>query len=67
MPAGSHRDWDPSEKGRKYHHTVPVQLHWATGEAIRAALEEGIPNRTQRVKTVGPARVPRSDCRGKGS
>ncbi len=45
--------WEPSEKGRKYHHTVPVQLHWATGEAIRAALEEGIPNRTQRVKTVG--------------
>ena len=47
--------WEPGEAGRKYHHTVPVQLHWATGEAIRAALEEGIANRTRRVHNVANA------------
>lgn len=47
--------WSVGEKGRKYHHTVPVQLHWATGEAIRAALDEGIENRARRVKYVGEA------------
>jgi len=47
--------WGLGDIGRKYHHTVPVQLHWATGEAIRAALEEGIENRSKRVKVVGQA------------
>jgi len=47
--------WEPGQQGRKYHHTVPVQLHWATGEAIRAALEEGIPARSERVRTVATA------------
>lgn len=46
--------WSP-EGGRRYHHTVPVQLHWATGEAIRAALEEGVANRSRRVSFVGEA------------
>jgi alanine-glyoxylate transaminase/serine-glyoxylate transaminase/serine-pyruvate transaminase len=45
--------WQPGE--RKYHHTVPIHLHWATGEAIKLALEEGIPKRTRRVKQVGNA------------
>ncbi len=40
---------------RKYHHTVPVQLHWAAGEAIRAALEEGVPRRKERAAAVGEA------------
>lgn len=47
--------WEPGQLGRKYHHTVPVQLHWATGEAIRAALEEGIPARSERVRMVAAA------------
>ncbi|MEZ4607748.1 MAG: aminotransferase class V-fold PLP-dependent enzyme [Deinococcales bacterium] len=47
--------WGLGDMGRKYHHTVPVQLHWATGEAIRATLEEGIDNRSKRVKVVGQA------------
>lgn len=47
--------WEPGERGRKYHHTIPVQLHWATGEAIRAALEEGISRRAARVQEVGEA------------
>ena len=47
--------WEPGEAGRKYHHTVPVNLHWAVGEAIRAALEEGIEARTARVTLVGEA------------
>jgi len=46
--------WRPSE-GRSYHHTVPVQLHWATGEAVKAALEEGVDNRAARVRTVANA------------
>jgi alanine-glyoxylate transaminase / serine-glyoxylate transaminase / serine-pyruvate transaminase len=45
--------WEPGE--RKYHHTVPIHLHWATGEAIKLTLEEGIPKRTRRVKQVGGA------------
>jgi alanine-glyoxylate transaminase / serine-glyoxylate transaminase / serine-pyruvate transaminase len=45
--------WQPGE--RKYHHTVPIHLHWATGEAIKLTLEEGIPKRTKRVKQVGGA------------
>lgn len=52
---GMENYWAVGGKGRKYHHTVPVQLHWATGEAIRAALTEGISNRTRRVKAVGEA------------
>ena len=47
--------WEPGSRGRKYHHTVPVQLHWATGEAIRAALEEGVEARAKRVEYVGEA------------
>lgn len=47
--------WQPGSQGRSYHHTVPVQLHWATGEAIRAALEEGIPARSERVRLVATA------------
>jgi alanine-glyoxylate transaminase/serine-glyoxylate transaminase/serine-pyruvate transaminase len=49
--------WEPGQQGRKYHHTVPVQLHWATGEALRAALEEGILARSERVRTVAAALV----------
>jgi alanine-glyoxylate transaminase / serine-glyoxylate transaminase / serine-pyruvate transaminase len=45
--------WQPGE--RKYHHTVPIHLHWATGEAIKLTLEEGIPKRTRRVRQVGTA------------
>lgn len=47
--------WAPGEAGRSYHHTVPVQLHWAAGEAIRAALEEGLEARDRRVAAVGGA------------
>ena len=46
--------WQPSD-GRRYHHTVPVQLHWATGEAVRAALDEGVAARTWRVRAVAEA------------
>ena len=47
--------WGVGEKGRKYHHTIPVQLHWATGEAIRAALDEGVVKRRERVQRVSEA------------
>jgi alanine-glyoxylate transaminase/serine-glyoxylate transaminase/serine-pyruvate transaminase len=47
--------WCADQGVRRYHHTVPVQLHWATGEAIRAALEEGIPARAARAKAVEDA------------
>lgn len=43
------------EQGRKYHHTVPIHLHWAAGEAIRAALEEGLERRAKRAELVGRA------------
>ncbi len=46
--------WDPNGP-RAYHHTVPVQLHWATGEAIRAALEEGLTQRQRRVQRLAAA------------
>jgi alanine-glyoxylate transaminase/serine-glyoxylate transaminase/serine-pyruvate transaminase len=46
--------WDAGA-GRTYHHTIPVQLHWATGEAIRAALEEGLEAREARVRRLGAA------------
>ena len=48
--------WASAEQGgRKYHHTIPVQLHWATGEAVRAALEEGAEARAERVRWLGEA------------
>ena len=46
--------WDAAE-GRRYHHTVPIHLHWATGEAIRAALAEGVAARAERARRVGEA------------
>ena len=52
---GMMRYWQPGEQGRQYHHTIPVHLHWATGEAIRAALDEGVEARTARVHTIGNA------------
>jgi alanine-glyoxylate transaminase/serine-glyoxylate transaminase/serine-pyruvate transaminase len=52
---GMQRYWEPTDQGRQYHHTVPVQLHWAAGEAIRAALEEGVEARERRVERVGTA------------
>jgi alanine-glyoxylate transaminase/serine-glyoxylate transaminase/serine-pyruvate transaminase len=47
--------WATGPAGRRYHHTVPIHLHWATGEAIRATLEEGIPARAARAHAVGAA------------
>lgn len=47
--------WDEGAAARKYHHTVPVQLHWATGEAIRAVLEEGVPARAVRARALEDA------------
>lgn len=47
--------WALGEQGRRYHHTVPIHLHWATGEAIRAALSEGLDTRAQRAASVGAA------------
>lgn len=43
------------EGGRRYHHTVPIHLHWATGEAIRAALDEGVDARAERARRTGAA------------
>ncbi|WP_161882089.1 alanine--glyoxylate aminotransferase family protein [Deinococcus alpinitundrae] len=40
-----------------YHHTVPVNLHFAFAEALRAALEEGLPERRERVRQMGQAIV----------
>ena len=40
---------------RQYHHTVPVQLHYATHAALRAALVEGMEARAERVRIVGAA------------
>ena len=47
--------WAAGEHGRRYHHTVPIHLHWATGEAIRAALAEGVAARGERARRVGEA------------
>lgn len=47
--------WAEGEAGRRYHHTVPIHLHWATGEAIRAALAEGVEARAERARRVGTA------------
>lgn len=52
---GMRRYWEPGDAGRQYHHTVPVQLHWSTGEAIRAALEEGLEVRAERVAEIAEA------------
>ncbi len=52
---GMRRYWQPDEGGRQYHHTVPVQLHWALGEALAAALEEGLEARAERARRVGSA------------
>ncbi len=38
-----------------YHHTVPVNLHFSFAEALRAALEEGLPARAARVRWMGRA------------
>lgn len=48
--------WDP-DGPRAYHHTIPVQLHWATGEAIKVALEEGLTARRRRVEVLAQAIV----------
>lgn len=52
---GMQKYWRTGAGGREYHHTVPVQLHWATGEAIRVALTEGVRARAQRASEVGAA------------
>lgn len=38
-----------------YHHTVPVNLHYAFHAALRAALDEGLDARQRRVQEVGHA------------
>lgn len=38
-----------------YHHTVPVNLHFALHAALRAALDEGLDTRQRRVQVVGEA------------
>ena len=38
-----------------YHHTVPVNLHYALHAALRAALEEGLPARAARARHLGAA------------
>jgi alanine-glyoxylate transaminase/serine-glyoxylate transaminase/serine-pyruvate transaminase len=43
--------WDE----RAYHHTVPVNLHYALHAALRAALEEGLEARAERVRRLGAA------------
>ncbi len=40
---------------REYHHTIPVQLHYALEAALQAALSEGLEARAERVQTVGAA------------
>lgn len=40
---------------REYHHTVPVQLHYALDAALTAALAEGLEARAIRVHEVGAA------------
>jgi alanine-glyoxylate transaminase / serine-glyoxylate transaminase / serine-pyruvate transaminase len=40
---------------REYHHTVPVQLHYALDAALTAALNEGLVARAERVEQVGAA------------
>ncbi len=38
-----------------YHHTVPVNLHYALHAALRATLEEGLPARAERAARLGSA------------
>lgn len=52
---GMRRYWEQGDAGRAYHHTVPVQLHWALGEALAAALEEGMQVRAERARSLGEA------------
>lgn len=40
---------------QSYHHTVPVNLHFAFHAALRAALEEGLPQRQARVREMDRA------------
>jgi alanine-glyoxylate transaminase/serine-glyoxylate transaminase/serine-pyruvate transaminase len=40
---------------REYHHTIPVQLHYALEAALTAALNEGLEARAERVRVVGAA------------
>ena len=40
---------------REYHHTIPVQLHYALEAALQAALREGLEARAERVRVVGAA------------
>jgi alanine-glyoxylate transaminase / serine-glyoxylate transaminase / serine-pyruvate transaminase len=40
---------------QEYHHTVPVQLHYALDAALTAALSEGLEAREKRVHEVGAA------------
>ncbi len=47
--------WALGASGRQYHHTVPIHLHWATGEAIRAALHEGLEARAMRAALLSEA------------
>lgn len=61
---GMQRYWEPGEGGRQYHHTVPVQLHWALGEALAAALEEGLEARAQRARRVGGAALAALEAAG---
>lgn len=42
-------------EGQSYHHTVPVQLHFALHAALRAALAEGLSARQARAAAVGEA------------
>ncbi len=39
----------------EYHHTVPVQLHFALEAALYSALDEGLEARAERVRQVGAA------------
>ncbi len=52
---GMRRYWEQGEGARTYHHTVPVQLHWALGEALSAALEEGMEARAERARSLADA------------
>lgn len=38
-----------------YHHTIPVQLHYALDAALQAALDEGLEARAERARSVGLA------------
>ncbi len=49
--AGLRAYWDE----RAYHHTIPVNLHYALHAALRVALEEGLEARAERVRKLGAA------------